>query len=165
MRQTEIALTKRPVKITPATVHTIAIILATNDKGSRSPYLRRKHESKVVGDLGILGGRKRSRYGRNLHLHHIYMFWHSATSLWLVADFASVTSYTTSRFGNIKPSRPCFYQVTTQQGQTTTPGTPCPTLFERCVGSFTSRRIMKNCETGPTVLSSLSEKTRKSKQM
>ena len=58
---------------------------------------------------------------------YIYMFWHSATSLWLVADFASVASYTTSLFGNIKPSWPRFCQVTTQQGHTTTPGTPCPT--------------------------------------
>jgi len=29
----------------------------------------------------------------------------------------------------------------TQQGQTTTLGTLCPTLFEQCVGSFTSGRI------------------------
>ena len=35
-----------------------------------------------------------------------------------------------------------FCQVTAQQGQTTTPGTPCPTLFEQCVGSFTSHRII-----------------------
>ena len=27
-----------------------------------------------------------------------------------------------------------------EQGQTTTPGTHCPTLFELCVVSFTSRR-------------------------
>ena len=58
---------------------------------------------------------------------YIYMFWHSATFLWLVADFASVASYTTSVFGNVKPSRPRFCQVTTQQSQTTTPGIPCPT--------------------------------------
>ena len=31
-----------------------------------------------------------------------------------------------------------------EQGQTTTPGTHCPTLFELCVVSFTSRRIMNN---------------------
>ena len=36
--------------------------------------------------------------------------------------------------------------------QTTTPGTTCPTLCDKCVGSFTSHRIMnisKGCETGP----------------
>ena len=40
-----------------------------------------------------------------------------------------------------------------EQGQTTTPGTHCPTLFELCAVSFTSRRIMnmKSYETGPTV--------------
>ena len=63
VRETEMALTKIPVKITPAIVHTIPIVLATNDKGSRSPYLRRKHESEVVSDSGILGDRKRSPYG------------------------------------------------------------------------------------------------------
>ena len=31
-------------------------------------------------------------------------------------------------------------------GQTTTPGTPCPTLLEQYVGSFTSRRIMNSEE-------------------
>ena len=79
---------------------------------------------------------------------YIYMFWHSATSLWLVADFASVASYTTSLFGNIEPSRPRFCKVTIQQGQTTTPGTPCPTLCKQCVGSFTSRRIYEQWRTG-----------------
>ena len=34
----------------------------------------------------------------------------------------------------------------TQQGQTTTLGTPCPTLFEQCMGSFTSCRIVNNKE-------------------
>ena len=64
----------------------------------------------------------------NLHVY-IYILWHSATSLWLVADFANVVSYTTSLIGNIKPSRPRFCQVTAQQGHTTTSGTPCPKLF------------------------------------
>ena len=47
--------------------------------------------------------------------------------------------------------------------QTTTPGAPCPTLFDKCVGSLTfpdcSHYSVKQ-EMGPTVLSSLSEKTR-----
>jgi len=63
-----------------------------------------------------------------------------------VADFASVASYTTSLFGDIKPSRPRFCPVTTPLGQTTAPGTPCHTLFEQCVGSFTSCRIMNSEE-------------------
>ena len=29
-----------------------------------------------------------------------------------------------------------------QKDQTTTPGTTCPTLYDKCVGSFTSHRIM-----------------------
>ena len=45
---------------------------------------------------------------------YIYMFCHAATSLWLVADFASVASYITSVFGNIKPSQPRFCQKTAQ---------------------------------------------------
>ena len=41
-------------------------------------------------------------------------------------------------------------------GLTTTPGTICPTLCNKCLGSFTSHRIVwtvKGCETGPTVYS------------
>ena len=41
-------------------------------------------------------------------------------------------------------------------GLTTTPGTICPTLCDKCVGSFTSHMIVwtvKGCETGPTVYS------------
>ena len=50
---------------------------------------------------------------------------------------------------------------------TTTPGSTTPTLGDQCVGSFTSHRIdtRKDCETGPPVLSSLSEKTRKSNHL
>ena len=43
-----------------------------------------------------------------------------------------------------KPATFCWRA--TQQGQTKTPGTPSPTLFERCVGSFTSCRIVNNEE-------------------
>ena len=50
--------------------------------------------------------------------------------------------------------------------QATTPGTTCPTLCDKCAGSFTSHRIM-NIEglwDGTSGLSSLSEKTRESNQ-
>ena len=46
--------------------------------------------------------------------------------------------------------------------QTTTPGTPCPALFEECVGSLTSPASHYNEDAGDGAygLSSLSEKTR-----
>ena len=45
---------------------------------------------------------------------------------------------------------------TLNQGQTTTPATPCPIFFDKCVGSLTSppnHVILKMQETGPTVYS------------
>ena len=44
----------------------------------------------------------------------------------------------------------------TEQGQTTTPGTPCPTLYDKCVGSLTcpaNHITLKMQDTGPTVYS------------
>ena len=41
-----------------------------------------------------------------------------------------------------------------KQGQTTTPGTLCPTLYDKCVGSLTSPAdhiTLKMQETGPTI--------------
>ena len=41
-----------------------------------------------------------------------------------------------------------------KQGQTTTPGTPCPTLYDKCVGSLTSPAdyiTLKMQGTGPTI--------------
>ena len=50
---------------------------------------------------------------------------------------------------------------------TTTPGTTSHTLYEQCLRSLTSHRIYmcKGCETGPTGLSSLSEKNRASNRL
>ena len=51
--------------------------------------------------------------------------------------------------------------------QTTAPGTTCPTLYDKCAGSFTSHRIV-NIEglwDGTSGLSSLSEKTRESNHL
>ncbi len=51
---------------------------------------------------------------------------------------------------------------TLHKDQTTTPGTPCPTLYDKCVGSFTSPADHKTKDAGDGAygLSSLSEKTR-----
>ena len=53
------------------------------------------------------------------------------------------------------------------RGKKTTPGTTCPTLCDKCVGSFTAKRIMNIeglCD-GANGLSSLSEKTRESNNL
>ena len=44
---------------------------------------------------------------------------------------------------------------TLNQGLTTTPGTPCPTLFDECVGSLTSPAnhiTLRMQETGPMAI-------------
>ena len=54
-----------------------------------------------------------------------------------------------------------------KQGQTTTPGTPCPTLCEKCEGSLTSPADHNSEDAGDGAygLSSLSEKTRTSNHL
>ena len=54
-----------------------------------------------------------------------------------------------------------------KQDQTTTPGTPCPTLCEKCVGSLTSpaNQYREDAGDGTYGLSSLSEKTRTSNRL
>ena len=54
-----------------------------------------------------------------------------------------------------------------KQGQTTTPGTSCPTLCEKCVGSLTSpaNKYREDAGDGAYGLSSLSEKTRTSNHL
>ena len=44
-------------------------------------------------------------------------------------------------------------ETNAHKDKTTTPGTTSPTLYEQCVGSLTSHRVITNkgCETGPTV--------------
>ena len=41
-----------------------------------------------------------------------------------------------------KLSAPFYPPMTDNRRQTTTPGTRCPTLYDKCVGSFTSHRII-----------------------
>ena len=54
-----------------------------------------------------------------------------------------------------------------KQGQTTTPGTLCPTLWEKCVGSLTSpaNQYREDAKDGAYGLLSLSEKTRTSNDL
>ena len=54
-----------------------------------------------------------------------------------------------------------------KQGQSTTPGTSCPTLWEKCVGSLTSPVDQYREDTGDMAhgLSSLSEKDRTSNHL
>ena len=56
---------------------------------------------------------------------------------------------------------------TTDKDHTTTPGTPCPTLCEKCVGSLTSpaNQYKEDAGDGAYGLSSLSEKTRTSNHL
>ena len=74
----------------------------------------------------------------------------------------------TTEWGS-KLSAPFFTlpTMTYHRRQTTTPATTCPTLCDKCAGSFTSHRIM-NIEglwDGTSGLSSLSEKTRESNHL
>ena len=106
------------------------IKIKTTAKFRDAEHLRFEDTKRIMSPEKLRDFRETGPWARGhetIKYIYIYMFWHSATSLWLVADFASVASYTSGLFRNIKPSRPRFCQVTTQRGQTTTPGTPCPT--------------------------------------
>ena len=67
-------------------------------------------------------------------------------------------------YGSMKLMWTCG-QLTThneqRRDQTATPGTPCPTLFDKCVGSLTSPANQNSEDAGDGAygLSSLSEKT------
>ena len=54
-----------------------------------------------------------------------------------------------------------LFSSTMHKDQTTTPGTTCPTLYDKCVGSLTSPANQNNEDAGDGAygLSSLSEKT------
>ena len=58
--------------------------------------------------------------------------------------------------GKVQWGHPYVKHQPVRQGQTTTPRTTCPTLFDKCVGSLTSPAdyvTLKMQETGPTVYS------------
>jgi len=59
-------------------------------------------------------------------------------------------------------SNALYKYVIYEHNQTTKPGTTCPTLYDKCVGSLTSpaRHYSEDAGDGAYDLSSLSEKTR-----
>ena len=98
-------------------------------------------------------------FKRGLHLSHVQGW--DRTSAYIGAAGSRYQSISDL----IQPTQPMNHEIA--QRPTSTPGTPCPTLCDKCVGSLTSHRVMNNevLWDGTYGLSSLSEKTRKSNRL
>ena len=102
------------------------------------------------------------------HCHHLHsaalpwwcgMWTHEKNALTLTfIDFATVNQHRGRRWNRTCVSIDIISFIThpAHERLTTTPGTTCPTLFDKCVGSLTSPAnhvTLKMQETGPTVYS------------
>ena len=70
------------------------------------------------------------------------------------------SSWMIDKGGTVQWGYPYVKHQPVRQGQTTTPGTTCPTLFDKCVGPLTSpvnNVTLKTQETGSTVYSALTQ--------
>ena len=94
-----------------------------------------------------------------LHLSHVQGWDRTSAYIGVTGSrYQSISDLT-------QPTQPMNHEIT--QRPCSTPGTLCPTLCDKCVGSLTSYSVM-NIEVlwdGTYGLSSLSEKTRKSNRL